>query len=195
MTFYTYCHTRNDTNKVFYIGKGKDNRAFHTHQRNKYWHHIVDKYGFKSKILAYWNSEKEAFNHEKLLISCFKDMGYKLVNMSDGGEGQSGFIHTQESKLKIKAKLTGKPKTEQHKLNVIEARKNYKPTEATKEKLRNLRVGTKLTQEHKEKIAKSRIGKKHSKETVEKMSNKAKNMTQEHKNKLSEAAKNRIYPK
>lgn len=168
--FYTYCHTRNDTNKIFYIGKGKDSRAFHLHQRNKLWHNIVNKHGFQAEILSYWKTEKEAFDHEKLLILCFKDMGYKLSNMSDGGEGSTGLIHTEESKRKISQKLLGIPKSEQHKLNVINARKNYKTSEETKEKLRKLRVGTKLSDEHKAKISKSRTGKKHSKEVLKKMS-------------------------
>jgi hypothetical protein len=84
--FYTYAHTRNDTNKIFYIGKGVNNRAWVTHGRNKHWNHIVKKHGHTVKILAEWKTEKEALDHEILLISCFKDLGYLLVNMTDGGD-------------------------------------------------------------------------------------------------------------
>jgi hypothetical protein len=84
--FYTYVHTRNDTNKVFYIGKGSGKRAFSGYGRNNYWGKVANKHGFTGSIVAEWNTEKEALNHEIFLISCFKDMNYELVNMTDGGE-------------------------------------------------------------------------------------------------------------
>ena len=84
--FYTYAHVRKDTNKIFYIGKGIDDRAWFTYGRNKHWNHIVKKHGYSVQILADWRTEKEALEHESLLISCFKDMGNKLVNMTDGGD-------------------------------------------------------------------------------------------------------------
>lgn len=100
-THYTYCHTRNDTGKVFYIGKGVKYRANATKSRNQYWKNIVKKYGYSIEILSYWESEKEALNHEKLLISCFKDMGYKLANLTDGGEGSIGWNPTIETRQKM----------------------------------------------------------------------------------------------
>jgi group I intron endonuclease len=60
------------------------------------------------EILAKWPTENEAFEHEKFLISCFRDMGFKLVNLSDGGDGQSGYKHTPETKKKISVAGTGR---------------------------------------------------------------------------------------
>ena len=88
--FYTYAHINPTTNKIFYIGKGKANRVTQIAKRNQHWKNIVAKYGFKPEILSYWNSEQAALDHEELLISCFRDMGYKLANLSDGGEGAAG---------------------------------------------------------------------------------------------------------
>jgi len=51
-THYTYCHTRNDTGQVFYIGKGVKYRANATKNRNQYWKNIVEKYGYSIEILA-----------------------------------------------------------------------------------------------------------------------------------------------
>lgn len=84
--FYTYAHVRNDTNKIFYIGKGNGKRAWSKFGRNNYWNRIVNKHGFTAQILAEWKEEKEALDHEVLLIACFKNMGYDLVNMTDGGD-------------------------------------------------------------------------------------------------------------
>lgn len=97
MTVYTYAHIRPDTGKIFYIGKGSLRRAQSKNNRNKYWKNIVNTCGgFNVEILADWEFDKEAFEHEKLLISCFKSMGYKLANFTDGGEGSSGYKWTKE---------------------------------------------------------------------------------------------------
>ena len=45
--FYTYVHVRLDTNKVFYVGKGKLRRAYSKQHRNKYWNNVVNKCGYK----------------------------------------------------------------------------------------------------------------------------------------------------
>ena len=45
--FYTYIHTKNTTGEVFYVGKGKQDRFICTHNRNKFWHNIVNKHGYK----------------------------------------------------------------------------------------------------------------------------------------------------
>ena len=87
--YYTYIHTRKDTNKIFYVGKGKGNRAY-VAKRNKHWNAIVDKHGFNVCILAHWTTEQQALDHEKFLIQCFLDLGYVLANKTLGGEGTSG---------------------------------------------------------------------------------------------------------
>ena len=100
--YYTYAHIRNDTNQIFYIGKGIGKRAWWKHGRNNYWHKIVNKHGYTVEILAYWKTEADAFNHEKLLISCFKDMQYELVNFTDGGDGVSGLKHSEETNGRLR---------------------------------------------------------------------------------------------
>jgi hypothetical protein len=87
--FYTYIHQRADDSKVFYIGKGKDNRAWVT-KRSKHWHSVVKKHGIIVSICAYWPTEEEALEHEVILISCFKKMKHPLVNQTSGGEGTAG---------------------------------------------------------------------------------------------------------
>ena len=105
--FYTYVHTKPD-GTVFYIGKGTGIRAWKKTSRNPYWKNVVSKYKtYNVEILANWTTEKEALNHEILLISCFKDLGYKLVNMTNGGEGTSGLKMTEDCKQKISEALKG----------------------------------------------------------------------------------------
>lgn len=99
--FYTYAHYRPD-GRVFYIGKGSGNRYLSV-GRSSYWKNVVAKEGgFTAEILARWPTEKEAFEHEKFLIKCFKDLGFKLCNLTDGGEGASGRTLSLESRDKLR---------------------------------------------------------------------------------------------
>jgi hypothetical protein len=94
--FYTYSHAT-PQGRLFYIGKGQGKRAHQLKYRNDKWKKVVAKYGQPTvQILAHWKTEAEALDHEMLLISCFKDMGYDLANLTEGGEGTSGYKHTPE---------------------------------------------------------------------------------------------------
>ena len=89
--FYVYAHLRNDTNQIFYIGKGKKSRATSKRGRNPHWNNIVNKAGgFTSKLIAIKLSEQEAFLLEKKLIKQYRDFGFLLANVTDGGDGVSG---------------------------------------------------------------------------------------------------------
>lgn len=91
-TFYTYFHTRNDTGKPFYVGKGKGKRAHTAKGRNQHWCRIALRYGYSVHLARTAMTECEAFDHEKFLILCFKDCGIELANATGGGEGRSGWI-------------------------------------------------------------------------------------------------------
>jgi hypothetical protein len=126
--FCTYAHYT-PQGRLFYIGKGSSERRAHYMQgRNNYWNKIVSKYGTPEvQILASWDTEEEAFSHEVLLISCFRDMGYELANLTDGGEGTVGLKLSNEHKAKISLKLKG--------------REGKKPSAETLIKLRESHLG------------------------------------------------------
>ena len=98
--YYTYAHYTSDTNILFYIGvgtilntktlkeKSRYSRAYHTANRNKYWKNVVNKHGFRVKILNLFETKEESLFEEKNLISKYGKRINKglLVNMSDGGE-------------------------------------------------------------------------------------------------------------
>ena len=169
--FYTYAHINKDTNKIFYIGKGFENRYKSTDRRNRYWHNIVNKHNFNAEILAYWNTEKEALDHEMLLISCFKDMGYKLANMTDGGEGTSGYKHSETTKLKMKNKVV----SDEHKAKISKAGIGRKFSDKSKEKISAALKGNtncfgrKCSEEVKQKISQKLKGRVMSEESRLKM--------------------------
>lgn len=92
--YYVYFHIRLSNNQIFYIGKGKNKRYKSVADRNKHWHNVANK-GYYCLIYANNLTEKEAFNLEKEMIKKYKS---QLVNLTDGGEGTSGYKYTKEQK-------------------------------------------------------------------------------------------------
>jgi hypothetical protein len=105
--FYVYEHWRPDNGTCFYVGKGYGSRAFVLQRRNPHHQNVIDLLikigaGVGISFVKENLTEKEAFKEEVRRISYWKKIDVNLlVNMSDGGEGQSGFVHSYESKLKM----------------------------------------------------------------------------------------------
>jgi hypothetical protein len=65
-------------------------------------------------IIQYFENETDAFEAEKFLISFFgrEDLGLGcLLNMTDGGDGQSGLVHKESSKEKIRQAQKGQKRS------------------------------------------------------------------------------------
>jgi hypothetical protein len=99
--YYTYVHIRNDTNTIFYVGKGSGARFLWKYKRKNLWEKIVKKHGYTAHIVSYWNTEEEAFAHEKQLIQEYRGDGLLLANFTGGGDGISGYRFTREQKEKL----------------------------------------------------------------------------------------------
>jgi hypothetical protein len=92
--FYTYAYLREDRTP-YYIGKGQKNRIYRTNRRK------IKPPKDKSRIIFLKQNltEEEAFRHEKYMIAVFgrKDLGTGILhNRTDGGEGMSGYKHSEE---------------------------------------------------------------------------------------------------
>lgn len=173
--FYTYAHYKPEGG-LFYIGKGAGRRAYDTKYRNQYWKNIVAKHGNPHvEILANWKTEKEALDHEKMLISCFKDMGFKLANLTDGGEGVSGYKHPEEIKQKMRGRtgeknhMFGKPKSAEVKFKISQSKIGKKKTEEFKRKISESLKGRIFSNETLLKISESLKGRQFTQETKDKM--------------------------
>ena len=95
--FYTYAYLRKD-GRPYYIGKGCRKRAFKKHTYTR-----PPKDKKRILILKKNLNEAEAFKHECYMIGVFgrKCDGGILINLTLGGQGISGWNHTEESKRKI----------------------------------------------------------------------------------------------
>jgi hypothetical protein len=105
--YYTYSHSTPE-GTVFYIGKGNKDRAYSTRDRGWAWREAVAKAkGILIKIEAEWATEQEAFEHEIFLIKHHKELGVKLVNLTEGGSGPLGFKQSEKTRALMKEKMTG----------------------------------------------------------------------------------------
>lgn len=98
--FYTYVHIRNDSNTIFYVGKGCKNRAYSKDCRSKPWNEISKEHGYTVQIVEHFESEDDAFALERYLIASFLACGVLLCNKSEGWRGAPR--RKREEKPKIK---------------------------------------------------------------------------------------------
>ena len=148
MPFYTYIHTRNDTGAVFYIGKGHGGRA-HSIGRNPHWNNIVAKHGHSVAIADHFDSEADAFAHERYLIASFRAMGHGLCNMTDGGEGTCGCFPSEETR----AKLRGPKWSPEDKARMSAQRRGVKKSTIHKARISMGQMGRVQTPESKQKMS------------------------------------------
>ncbi len=99
-----YKHIRKLDGIIFYIGIGNIKRPYSKIGRNNYWYNMTKKYDYYVEIIADNLTWCEACELEKKFISFYgrknKGLG-SLVNLTDGGDGTTGFILSEKQKLKI----------------------------------------------------------------------------------------------
>jgi hypothetical protein len=105
---YTYAHARKTTGEIFYLGKGSNGRAFELKARGAWHMRVATQHGVDVHILAQHLTAREAYGHERQLIAEARELGLNIVNMSDGGEGNDGYRHSDETKLAISLVHKGK---------------------------------------------------------------------------------------
>ena len=104
--YYTYAFLREDRTP-YYIGKGKGNRAYRR-KRNDI---KPPKDKSRTIFLKQNLTEKEAFRHEIYMIAVFgrKDLGTGILhNKTDGGDGVSGKIWSDEERINKSKSMMGK---------------------------------------------------------------------------------------
>lgn len=150
--FYVYAHYRLDNNQPFYIGKGRGSRAYKIHGRSEYWKRVSNKYGHRVEILFDNLTEDEAFQVEKDSILELRYFGFNLVNMTNGGEGSSGIVMSEETKLKMSKAHTGRKRTKEEIEKSARARRGLKKSPKQIESMRQRMLGHEFSEETKEKF-------------------------------------------
>jgi hypothetical protein len=169
--FFVYLHKKGDTGEPFYVGKGTGKRIYFHSGRNQWWHNIVAKHGIAYEFLGYFELEVDAFAYEKDRIAFYRSEGYTLCNLTDGGEGASGRVLSEESRAKMIASAKAKPAQSQ------EARTKRSQSMSGRVRspehcaaLSEVQKGKPHSSEHTAKVALARLGMKLSDETKARMS-------------------------
>ena len=181
--FYVYEHWRLDRDECFYVGKGRGGRAYSMKNRNRHHQAIVAKLGrigsaFEVRMVSTGLSEHDAFELEKDRIAFWRSAGSDLTNLTNGGEGISGFCHSDETRKKLSEMNKGMPAA-------FKGRKHSDETKRVLSEIAKKRGGPKLTKEQQEKAAEWHRGRKRSAETCAKISAKAKGRKSPNKGKPS----------
>jgi len=189
------------TLRPIYIGKGKNNRMldhFKDRKRfNTYFYNKLNKMILEENTpmvikLKEFDNEQDAIKMEIDLIRFLgkKKNGGLLYNITDGGDGVSGYVYTDNVREKMRSfaisnnsylNFTQNQKGENHPMfgkkhkqssidKMIESRTGTKQNEEWIEKRTAKLRGVPLSQEHKEKLSESNRGQKRSQETKKRQS-------------------------
>lgn len=159
MSFYVYVHRKASDGSIFYVGKGTGKRSHDFKRRNQHWKRTADKHGVIVEILHAGLTEDEAL---KLEVKTISDIGRNsLCNQTDGGEGLSGLVFTEEHKARIGAAHKGKKKSPEAIAKMVHALTGRKLSEEHRLALSRSLKGKPKTEDHIRKVAQARIGKSH----------------------------------
>ncbi|QIG68258.1 putative homing endonuclease protein [Rhizobium phage RHph_Y1_10] len=145
MIFYVYLHKKN-SGEVFYVGKGCKDRAWSHRDRSTLWQRVVKKHGLIVEVIADKLTEAQAFSLEVETIAAYgRD---NLCNFTDGGDGVSGYRHTDETRKRMARLRVGKHHSDETRRKIGEANSG-RPSKW---------LGKSLSEEHKKAVGLSMRG-------------------------------------
>jgi len=114
-------------------------------------------------------THKESAEKEIFYIAYYKSLGCKLTNLTNGGEGSLGFIHSAETKARMSTMATGRTHSVEtkEKLRIASAGRTH--SAETRANMAISNSGRTMSVETKAKLLATHLGKKHSDETKAKM--------------------------
>lgn len=102
--YYIYAWYYINTNEIFYIGKGSNNRYIDTKgSRNDYFKNIIQKEGNNVNVKKLYEnlSEEESYKLERELIHKYWDKGECKANFHEGGRGGNHGNYNENMRKKL----------------------------------------------------------------------------------------------
>ncbi len=184
MRFYGYKHwTVEDTPRCFYVGRGVINRSKSHNGRNHKWHAIIKRFGLRVEVCIGPVTNEEANVWEIETIALMKTFSSNHLhddpndigcNFTKGGEGITGWTHSDEAKRKNSASnqvscsgenngMFGKHHSEETRKKIGDNQRGWHHSEETKIKLaehaKRLHTGKKRSKKTRQNMSNSRLGK------------------------------------
>jgi len=161
----------NAVNGKVYIGRTVGLLGYrigkHKHSSNKsgfYFYRAIRKYGwdvFEWEVLEQCDTEEELNDLEYHYIQQYRRFGKGVYNMTDGGDGMSGFVFSEESKQKMSKAHKGVFPSEETRKKLSDSQKGRVFSEESKQKMSISQKGKVLSEETKKKLSDSKRGEKH----------------------------------
>lgn len=99
--YYIYEWYNTETGEVFYVGKGKNRRMYVKSGRNKHFINYINRYKCDVRKSHKGLSESEAYSIETEQIKQYRSIGQAICNYSDGGKGNNGLVHSDETRERL----------------------------------------------------------------------------------------------
>ena len=161
--YYVYEWFIEETNEIFYVGKGTGNRVTSMKNRNNYFKNIRKKYKCNYRILKYFQNENDAYNYELKRGIELKEIGqakacYVLGNFKKFIDDS---VLEKMKKTSFKKDRTpwnkGKKMSDEYKQKCRERVLGTKQSEETRRKRSNSLKNHIVTKEAREKIGLSKM--------------------------------------
>lgn len=155
----------------FYVGKGRGERMNSLRGRSPAFMTLVAEHGDLPRRKLYEGlTERDAFGLEIDLIAEFgrKEHGGTLLNLTDGGEGLSGYVWSIEMRMRKRAAVLGTVASVETRAKMSATNRGRTKSEAHRKSLSAAHLGKPKSEAHCAAISAAKIGTKQSAETVAK---------------------------
>lgn len=157
--FYVYVHRKGDTGDIFYVGKGIGARARSTSKKRQAWRDVVAAHGWRIEYIAFFYEEADALDFEREVIKECRASGCLLVNATTGGQGTSGYRHTERARRLMAEAAVGRKPSEESKRKMSASAKNRKMSDIHRQRLSEANRRRFAMPEERAKVRDSQLGK------------------------------------
>lgn len=113
--FYVYEWFIKKTGEIIYVGKGCNNR-YKVRKHNRFFNDMIRRFDCESRIIKYFENEKDAFDYEYIRVHELKEIGQCVCNIYEGGTGGVKSWWTDELRKKYSEKNVMKSENQRQRM-------------------------------------------------------------------------------